>query len=61
MFAIIYVCTKSVVNICIFCNSQREFLKYIVYQPYKTLLKRIPLLISRTLVPSISGLVLKCF
>ncbi|KAB5230199.1 hypothetical protein GAC16_26135, partial [Bacteroides thetaiotaomicron] len=53
--------TKSVVNICIFCNSQRKFLKYIVYQPYKTLLKRIPLLISRTLVPSISGSVLKCF
>ena len=44
-----------------FCNSQRKFLKNIVYQPYKTLLKRIPLLISRTLVPSISGSVLKCF
>ncbi|KAB4264211.1 hypothetical protein GAO43_15375 [Bacteroides thetaiotaomicron] len=61
MFAIIYVCTKSVVNICIFCNSQREFLKYIVCQPYETFLKGIPCLISRTLVPSISGLVLKCF
>ena len=44
-----------------FLYSQRKFLKYIVCQPYETFLKGIPCLISRTLVPSISGLVLKCF